>query len=257
MSRPGTLDHFEAEMRSRRTATAEQKSTFEAWREQRAAQTDALSQTTHDRDDLMQQARAAAERLLAGHSYEDWMTVGGALQILVGEAKHNAGTNTTEGKRYAKEIHRLLDEAGLGVILKDRAVRSRLLHLVEHHEEVRQFRAGLKPRKLLELNHPNAVWRAWKTEQPDPDKPKPERKPTLREAHAAVLEENHRLKQEIARGGGDLWNRGDRPEEIAKVMVGNLSATKAEKVARAMLKLLAAAKKEAGQVVSEDESRGA
>jgi hypothetical protein len=60
----------------------------------------------------------------------------------------------------------------------------------------------------------------------------------LQAAHAEQIEENHRLKREIELGGGDLWTAQDRPDDIAKVMVGKLSRTKAENVARAILRHL-------------------
>jgi hypothetical protein len=45
----------------------------------------------------------------------------------------------------------------------------------------------------------------------------------------------HRAEQELARGGGDLWDKNDRAEDIAHVMVAKLSNSKAEQVARAIL----------------------
>jgi hypothetical protein len=44
------------------------------------------------------------------------------------------------------------------------------------------------------------------------------------------------MKREIERGGGDLWSRNDRPQDIARVIVAGLSKNKAEKVAREILR---------------------
>jgi len=50
------------------------------------------------------------------------------------------------------------------------------------------------------------------------------------------------MKREIDRGGGDLWTVDDRPQDIACVILGKLSKTKAEKVAREILTALKEAK---------------
>jgi hypothetical protein len=245
------LDDWEAERGMVTSSAVAPKSKFDAWREQQAAQPDTLTGSTYP-DDIMRRAREAAERLLSGHSYQDWLIVGAAYQQLQSEALHRAGTNEAEGKRYNQQIKQLLDDAGLGIVLKDRGVRSRLLDLVKHREEVERFRANLKPGRRLQLNHPNSVWRAWQKSLPhDPDAPQPEAKPTLAQRLAEVLEENHRLKQEIERGGGDLWAPKDTAAQIARAVIDRLTSSKAEKVARAMLKLAADKKKR------EDEVRGA
>jgi hypothetical protein len=68
---------------------------------------------------------------------------------------------------------------------------------------------------------------------PDPNKPKrPSPMAKIKETLARVEEENHRMRRDIERGGGDLWNKDDRPEDIAEIMLLKLSANKAEKVFR-------------------------
>lgn len=60
----------------------------------------------------------------------------------------------------------------------------------------------------------------------------------MQEAYIEALE-LHRAEREIVRGGGDLWiTPEDTVEDIAKVMLDRLSANKAERVARAILKEL-------------------
>jgi hypothetical protein len=53
------------------------------------------------------------------------------------------------------------------------------------------------------------------------------------------------MRREIAQGGGDLWSPEDRPQDIAKVIVGKLTKSKAEKVAREILKILSGASRDA------------
>ena len=43
------------------------------------------------------------------------------------------------------------------------------------------------------------------------------------------------MRKEIEHGGGDLWNKDDKPEDIADIMLTKLSSTKAIRVARAIL----------------------
>ena len=60
----------------------------------------------------------------------------------------------------------------------------------------------------------------------------------LRTAHVEVIEENYRLKQEIERGGGDVWTSDDKPADIANIMASKLSIDKLERTARAMLAIV-------------------
>ena len=61
----------------------------------------------------------------------------------------------------------------------------------------------------------------------------------LKDELVRLQEDNDRMKREIERGGGDLWNCNDRPRDIARIVIQQCkSKTKAEKVAREMLKTL-------------------
>lgn len=95
--------------------------------------------------------------------------------------------------------------------------------------------------RALRFNHPDTVLRKWKaaTEVPNPNAPK-KLSPVARykDSLARLEEENFRMRREIERGGGDVWNKDDRPEDIADIMLVKLSAAKAERVARAILKKL-------------------
>jgi hypothetical protein len=57
----------------------------------------------------------------------------------------------------------------------------------------------------------------------------------LKETVVQLEEANHRMRQEIERGGGDLWTKDDRVEDIAAIMLLKLPSAKAERVARAIL----------------------
>ena len=80
---------------------------------------------------------------------------------------------------------------------------------------------------------------------PDPNAP-PKVSPyqKLSESVAALQEENDRMRREIERGGGDLWNCNDRPRDIARIFIQQCgSKSKAEKAAREVLKTLRESKR--------------
>ena len=80
------------------------------------------------------------------------------------------------------------------------------------------------------------------------------------EAEGSILslaEENHRMREEIERGGGDLWTKDDRPEDIADVMMAKLTVAKAERVARAILALVKIKKNAAPAASAETHHREA
>jgi hypothetical protein len=104
------------------------------------------------------------------------------------------------------------------------------------------WRSRLPSNKRVQLNHPTTVLRTWTaaTQLPKsmfgPKASSPMAK--VKASLAETIEENHRLQQEIKRGGGDLWGANDRADDIARVMMEKLTRHKAEQVARAILKRL-------------------
>ncbi len=149
-----------------------------------------------------------------------------------------AHTNRPSGKNYCAAFGRLLSRRPFAKL--EQTTRARLLEVIEHRIKIEEWLATLPLLKRLQLNHPHSVLRAWKatTRTPDPNKPKPQSAVSKLNASIATLEEeNHRLKDEVERGGDDLWVAEDRPKDIARVMVEKLSRSKAA-VARAILKLI-------------------
>ena len=83
--------------------------------------------------------------------------------------------------------------------------------------------------------------RKWKasTVVPDPNAPvKASPMQKLKDSLVTLQEDNDRMKREIVAGGGDLWSKDDRPKDIARVILDKLTKTKAEKVAREILKMV-------------------
>src|SRR5262249_4849361 len=101
--------------------------------------------------------------------------------------------------------------------------------------------------KKLRVNHPSAIWRRWQASLKPPvpdDEKKPSHVQKLNNSIAALQEENDRMRREIDRGGGDLWNSDDRPRDIARIVIQQCkSKSKAEKVAREILASLKSAER--------------
>jgi hypothetical protein len=198
---------------------------------------DGLSQDNPSIEEIVARARAALERL--SRSFEDWLDLGEAVQLARTEAMRTAGTNKPRGKKYQRAVAAWLQEHKLGGI--DKAARSRLLNILKHRAEITEWRNDPKNSEAQRFNHPNKVfdaWKKWKAEQAGfnlEELKKPSAMAKLKDANIELQERLHRAEQEIKRGGGDLWNQHDRPEDIADIMVAKLTSAKAERVARAIL----------------------
>jgi hypothetical protein len=169
--------------------------------------------------------------------WPDWMAIAEALQVGRVEVMHDVHTNQPTGRRYEKAMAEWLVANGFKEI--DKGVRSRLLECLQHRTEIDRWLSLLTDSERFRFNHPNAVLKRWKasTVVPDPNAtPKPSPYAQLKDAHAQLIEEHHRLQHKIEAADGDLWRPADTPADIAHVMVATLSATKAERVARAILK---------------------
>ncbi|MGC2077612.1 MAG: hypothetical protein WA728_16580 [Xanthobacteraceae bacterium] len=123
----------------------------------------------------------------------------------------------------------------------DSGDRTRLFQVMDHLAEIEVWLKKLPSSERLRLNHPSSAWRRWKaaTKKPAEEgakKPSPMQK--LKDTIVVLQEENDRMKREIEHGGGDLWSPEDRPRDIARIMLSKLTRSKAEKVAREILKLV-------------------
>ncbi len=224
----GQLDRFE-EWRRKKHATEE---------DQQVEMT-CPGQVMPEVEEIHRRAAEAWERLERGQTFADWLTVGASLETDRAEAMREAHVNKPQGKGYCAAFSRLIASRPFAKL--EQTTRARLLEVMEHCAEIEAWLATPPLSKRLQLNHPHSVLRGWKaaTKVSYPNKPKPESAVSkLNTSIATLEEENHCLKQEIARGGGDLWTAKDRPKDIARVMVEKLSRAKAEAVARAIMKLI-------------------
>ena len=163
-------------------------------------------------DKEIREGQEAWSRLKKHMSWSDWTSVGRAHLKGRQAAMREANTNEPTGRRYNQIFGEWLTRHGFDDI--DKGDRSRLFEVMDHLDEIENWLATLPTTNRLRLNHPATVLRKWhaKTQTPSQsDRLSPYAQ--LRESLVHLSEENERLKQEIKRGGGDLWNADDRSVE--------------------------------------------
>ena len=111
-------------------------------------------------DDPVVLGRAAWERLksAARNSWPNWKDVGHGLKELRALAMRTANADRPRGKRYNQMFGNFLQVHGFDEI--DPADRAKLLQIMDQLPELEAFIASKYARG--QLNHPSAVWRAWK-----------------------------------------------------------------------------------------------
>src|SRR5262245_21963507 len=117
-----------------------------------------------EQSDPIALGREAWARLQNAKAWDDWLLVGRALEIGRKEAMARARTNKPRGRRYNDEFSGWLQTHGFDL---DESDRAKLLFLVERLPQVEEYLATLTQAKRASLNHPSAVWRAFRC--PDRD----------------------------------------------------------------------------------------
>jgi hypothetical protein len=185
-----------------------------------------------DKVRLGQEAMARQRR-----RFDDWLVIGEALDIGRSAVLRDIHSNQVSGPRFEKAMGAWLVANGFKEI--DKGTRCRLLECLKHRKEIEQWRISLTDDERFRYNHPDVVLKKWKqsisVSAPNTP-PKPSAVAKLKQSIIGLEEENARMRREIEHGGGDLWCRTDRPADIARVMLDTLGATKAESVAREILK---------------------
>jgi hypothetical protein len=205
------------------------------------AKTDELTQVNSSNstseDTVIHRGKEAWHRLRTHTTFEDWKAVGKACSIGQATAMRDAHANKPKGRGYNAAISAWGKKHGFADL--DKGVRSRLLDVMSHLAGIEAELAKLSDTKRQELNHPNAVWRFWKrVTKPASAEQRTSPVQKLKDTIVDLQEQNDRMRREIERGGGDLWNKTDRVKDISKVMINQLGKTKAEKVAREILAAL-------------------
>lgn len=183
-------------------------------------------------DEIVRRGQEALDR--KRRDFDDWLIIGEALAIGRADIMREVHSNQPIGRRYEKAMAEWLRARGFHII--DKCTRAHVLECLQHRADIAAFRSRLTEPERFRLNHPTSVLRKWKAATIVPDQnapPKPLSAFAKVKARNVELQEQlHRAQREIARGGGDLWDKDDRPEDIVAVMLGKLSASKAEKVFR-------------------------
>jgi hypothetical protein len=112
--------------------------------------------------DIVGDGREAWQRLRDREraTWADWLTVGSALVVGRAAAMTAAKSNSPQGSRYNKLMGRWLAEHGFDGITAQE--RYRCVLCVEHADSIEEWRVTLAEEKRRKLNHPNAVWHAWR-----------------------------------------------------------------------------------------------
>jgi hypothetical protein len=194
-------------------------------------------QPTAEPDAVVRQGQEAWSRLRNNSTWEDWKKVGAAHVVGRTTAMRDGHINTPKGRSYNAAFSAWQKKFGFQDL--DKGDRSRLFDVMDHLKEIDDWSRKLPESERLRLNHPSSVWRRWKAATREPDsEPRTSPYQKLKEELVAVIEERDRYKREYDQGGGDLWSPQDKPQDIAKVIFDKVGKTKAEKVARAILKMV-------------------
>ncbi len=189
-------------------------------------------------DSAVRDGQAAWHRLRSNSTWDDWKKVGAAHVIGRATAMRDGHVKNAKPKGRAYNAAFRAWQKQFGFEELDKGDRSRLIDCMDHVAEIESWLETLPVADRLRLNHPTSMWRRWKAATTEPNtKSKVSVIQKLQESIVSLEEENVRLKREIDQGGGDLWSPEDRVQDIARVMVAKLNRSKAEKVAREILKL--------------------
>jgi hypothetical protein len=189
-------------------------------------------------DHAVRQGQAAWHRLRLNSTWDDWKKVGTAHVVGRAAAMRDGHINKPKGRSYNAAFAAWQKKYGFEGL--DKGDRARLFDIMDHLAEIEAWLAKLKPADRLRLNHPSSIWRRWKAAKAADEPDKAPRVSPIQKYKDSIIrleEENARMKREIAHGGGDLWTPEDRPRDIAQIMISKLNKSKAEKVAREILKL--------------------
>lgn len=164
-------------------------------------------------------------RLHGDLTWDDWLGVGAALEVITAEALAVVGAFKWESnnKRAVCEFNARWDlyEYSAGVNHKPLSKQERCaLREVMVNPEISAWRSTLTGPEKRRLNHPNAVINRFKAQAKAKATPAETRKPSpfeqLKAANVGLQEELHQLKKS---GDGNLFSKNDTPKAIATVIV--------------------------------------
>jgi hypothetical protein len=173
---------------------------------------------------LVEQGKAAWESLKKVDGWDQWRTIGYAIEAGRKDIMDQLGINDphSDSKKFKDEIGVWLKDTGFNEI--DKGARSRLHSCMEHLTAIEEWRKMLSPNERVSLNHPNSIWRKFKVTLEDavprPSSPNP-KDDVIRELQERVEE----LEAEVE----GLRAADERPsaEDVAWEGAGKLAAAEA------------------------------
>ena len=190
---------------------------------------------------VLDEARDAWNFQASGMGWQKWLAVGRGLQECQRQALEHAHSNDFKSHAARKAMANILEAERLDRI--DKGDRSVLLTVMAQLPAITAWRDTLTTTERVRYNHPRTVMarleKATTVPPPAPDNgeaaaPRGYKKASFQRAETEISELKQRLKTE-----GSLFNlETDTVEQIAKAVVGNVLASRAERIANAVLKLL-------------------
>jgi hypothetical protein len=146
---------------------------------------------------LTVQGKAAWESLKRVESWDQWRTIGFAIEAGRKDIMKSLGINDShsDSKKLKDEIGIWLKATGFNEI--DKTSRSRLRSCIEHLPQIEQWRQTLDANERVALNHPNSIWRKYKTALKDANAGKAHRVDAKDEVIPELQDEVDRLTKTI------------------------------------------------------------
>jgi hypothetical protein len=158
-------------------------------------------------------------------TFDEWIKIGRAVVLARDMANRRGGTKT---------FMRIIAQQNLGTVV-NKSTASRLEKVMARIDEVVAWRATLTDRERIDYASPTSILRRCPIfRNPTPPRDDNQMTPAERDRQqlAAAIEENHRLQAELAhREDGDRFRPTDTANDIATVIVGMFSKTKARDIA--------------------------
>lgn len=147
---------------------------------------------------LVVQGRAAWESLKRVESWDQWRTIGFAIEAGRKDIMKSLSINDphSNSKKLKDEIGIWLKATGFNEI--DKAARSRLRSCIEHLTQVEEWRKTLDANERVALNHPNSIWGNFKATRRDANAGKSRRADAKDEVIRELQEEVDRLTETVS-----------------------------------------------------------
>jgi hypothetical protein len=185
---------------------------------------------TLSHEETLRQAVEAYEQLKSAGSddYRNWIKIGRGLALLRDDAARRSHNRT--GKFYNKLMGDLLEQHGLrgDGPLKDKAVRSRLLDIIDNYSKVHAWRETLPLSQKLLWNHPTTIWRKCPVfRKPGAAADKPPTPSPMAKLKASLVDAEEKLQKAEAQlnqagSGSNIDFEKDSLPDIAQMIAGSL-----------------------------------